>query len=197
MSAEPNTEAEEDYILVANPPGENYDDGIAGTNYFTDLYDVKIKPMSGGRGNYLMQVEEHWPNTDDVLAVNADVLKPFIPEGHVAKVSRNIPVWVKYEGGETNTVLDFPREFQEEPMEYDIIIGSKPSTGPGIQESQNQERAELEGEDVRVTNIESGSKPVIQAHAPMERVQRQLDPESPERQKLEELLEKDPEELGG
>jgi hypothetical protein len=81
-------------------------------------------------------------------------------------------------------------------MEYDIIIGSKPSAGPGIQESQNQERAELEGEDVRVSNIKSGSKPVIQGQAPMQQVHRQLDPESPERQKLEEFLEKDPEEIG-
>jgi hypothetical protein len=196
MSVGRDTEAEEDYILVANPPGEDYDDGITGSNSFTDLYDAKIKPMSGGRGNYLMEIEEHWPNTDDVLAVNAEVLRPFIDEGNVAKVSRNIPVWVKYEGGETNTVLDFPREFQEDPMEYDIIIGSKPSAGPGIQESQNQERAELEGEDVRVSNIKSGSKPVIQGQAPMQQVHRQLDPESPERQKLEEFLEKDPEEIG-
>jgi hypothetical protein len=196
MSAGPDKETEEDYILVANPPGEDYDEGITGSNYMTDLYDAKIKPMSGGKGNYLMQVEEHWPNTDDLLAVNADVLRPFIDEGNVAKVSRNIPVWVKYEGGETNTVMDFPKEFQENPMQYDIIIGSKPSTGPGLQESQNQERAELEGEDVRVTNIKSGSKPVIQGQAPIERVQQQLDPGSEKRQKLEELLEKDPEELG-
>ena len=169
-----------EYMWVANdgetdPIDRIYDGELNEGNFYTRTANSKFRPLDTVHGNYLAEVEEHWPNTNDVLAVNPELLIPYLEEGQAAKVPRRIDAWVRSDEGGFSTTLKFDTEFHENPMEYDIILGSVPTSGPQAGETQRDSRKKLQGETVRVTPIKNNSEAVFQEIASIDDVERALD----------------------
>lgn len=177
----PKESQDSDYIWIANngetdPIDRAYSGELNDGNFYTRTADAKFRPLDTVHGNYLTEIEDHWPNTNDVLAVNPEVLMPYLEEGQAAQVPTEIDAWVR--PGEEDgffTTLRFEPEFYEKPMEHDVILGSVPASGPHPDETQREYRERLKGETVRVTPVKNESEAVFQQIASVDDVKSALE----------------------
>ncbi|QKQ98364.1 hypothetical protein GKQ38_02445 [Candidatus Nanohaloarchaea archaeon] len=179
----PEEHQEEDYVWIGNNgetnPIERIQSGeLNEGNFYTRTANAKFRPLDTAHGNYLTTVEDHWPDTNDVLAVNPEVLVPYLEEGYAAQVPKEIDAWVRSEEGGFSTTLRFDPEFYENPMEYDIILGSTPAPGPQTSETQKQFREKLKGQTVRVTPVKNESEAIFQKIASIDDVEQTLEPQA-------------------
>ena len=170
-----------DYIWVANngetdPIDRIYDGELNEGNFYTRTANAKFRPLDTMHGNYVTEVEDHWPNTNDVLAVNPELLIPYLEEGQAAQVPTEIDAWVR-SGKEDGffTTLRFDPEFYENPMKHDVILGSAPASGPQTGETQRDYRERLKGETVRVTPVKNETEAVFQQIASIDDVEEALE----------------------
>ncbi|WP_414837295.1 hypothetical protein ACK3SF_03440 [Candidatus Nanosalina sp. VS9-1] len=169
-----------DYIWIANngetdPIDRIYDGELNDGNFYTRTADSKFRPLDTMHGNYLTEIEDHWPNTNDVLAVNPAVLIPYLEEGQAAKIPTELDAWVRSDKEGFSTTLRFDPEFHENPMEYDVILGSIPASSPQATEVQREYRERLKGQTVRITPVKNESDAVFQQIASLDDVERALE----------------------
>lgn len=172
----PEQPQDPDYIWIANdgetdPIDRAYSGELNDGNFYTRTANAKFRPLDTVHGNYLTEIEDHWPNTNDVLAVNPEVLMPYLEEGQAAQVPTEIDAWVR-SGKEDGffTTLKFDPEFYENPIDHDVILGSVPASGPQADETQREYRERLKGETVRVTPLKNESEAVFQQIASVDDV---------------------------
>ena len=177
----PIQQQDSDYIWIANngetdPIDRAYSGELNDGNFYTRTANSKFRPLDTVHGNYLTEIEDHWPNTNDVLAVNPEVLMPYIEQGQAARVPKEVDAWVRPAKGEGfSTTLRFDPGFYEDPMEYDVILGSVPASGPQSNDTQREHREKLERETVRVTPVKNETEAIFQQIASAEDVKNALD----------------------
>lgn len=176
----PEEPRDPDYIWIANngetdPIDRAYSGDLNEGNFYTRTADAKFRPLDTMHGNYLTEIEDHWPNTNDVLAVNPEVLLPYLEEGQAARVPKELDAWVRSEKDGFSTTLRFDPEFHENPMEYDVILGSIPASSPQATEIQREYRERLEGQTVRVTPVKNETDAVFQQIASIDDIEPVLD----------------------
>jgi len=169
-----------DYIWIANdgetdPIDRAYSGELNEGNFYSRTADAKFRPLDTMHGNYVTEIEDHWPNTNDVLAVNPELLVPYLEEGQAAMIPTELDAWVRSGNEGFSTTLKFDPEFYENPMEYDVILGSVPASGPQADETQREYRERLKGETVRVTPVKNESEAVFQQIASIDDVRSALD----------------------
>lgn len=176
----PEEQHESDYIWIANdsetdPIDRAYSGDLNDGNFYTRTADAKFRPLDTMHGNYLTEVEDHWPDTNDVLAVNPEVLVPYLEEGQAAMIPRELDAWVRSDNEGFSTTLRFDPEFHENPMEHDVILGSVPASSPQATEGQREYRERLKGETVRVTPVKNETDAVFQKIASLDDVEQALE----------------------